>query len=158
MSIGRRTLLAGALALAAAPALAEAARLKLVLLGTRGGARVTAQRSNAANLILAGDEPIVVDCGYGVTRQLVSFGLAPARVGTIFITHNHSDHMLELGPLIYNIWSDGRTSPIDVWGPPPVAQILADWFRSMAYEIDIRVADEGSPDPRKLVRVHEVAG
>jgi ribonuclease BN (tRNA processing enzyme) len=130
---------------------------KLILLGTKGGPRVTRGRTNPASVVMVAGEPFVVDCGYGVTRQLVAAGMEPARVRKILITHHHSDHILELGPLIYNIWATGLREPVDVWGPPPLAQIIASFLQSMSYDIDIRIDDEGRADLRKLVRVHEFA-
>jgi ribonuclease BN (tRNA processing enzyme) len=149
---------AGALGLAAAAGTTvEAAEsdAKLVLLGTKGGPRVNKGRSNPANLVLAGGRSYVVDCGYGVTRQLIEAGLQPHQVRTILITHHHSDHNLELGPLIYNAWAGGSREPIDVWGPPPLQALIDGFFKSMGYDIDIRIGDEGRVDLRKLVRVHE---
>jgi len=128
---------------------------KLILLGTKGGPRVTSGRANPANVVMVGNEPIVVDCGYGVTRQLIAAGIEPARVRKIFITHHHSDHILELGPLIYNVWATGLRDPVDVWGPPPLKQIIDSFFGSMAYDIDIRIDDEQRADLRTLVRAHE---
>ncbi len=128
---------------------------RLILLGTKGGPRVAAGRANPANVVTVDGEPFVVDCGYGVTRQLIAAGVDPRGVRRILITHHHSDHILELGPLIYNIWVAGVHEPIDVWGPPPLRQIIGGFFQSMAYDIDIRIADENRVDLRTLVRVHE---
>src|ERR1700722_10211232 len=128
---------------------------RLILLGTKGGPRVTAGRANPANVVMVAGEPHVVDCGYGVPRQLIAAGIEPARVRKILITHHHSDHILELGPLIYNIWAAGLREPVDVWGPPPLRQIVEGFLQSMRYDIDIRIDDEGRADLRKLVRVHE---
>ena len=149
---------AGAIGLAAAAgARAQAAEgdAKLVLLGTKGGPRVNKGRSNPANLVVAEGRSFVVDCGYGVTRQLIEAGIHPHQVRTILITHHHSDHNLELGPLIYSAWAGGLREPIDVWGPPPLQALIDNFFKSMSYDIDIRIEDEGRVDPRKLVRVHE---
>jgi len=128
---------------------------RLILLGTKGGPRVGKGRANPANVVLVNDRPYVVDCGYGVIRQLVDAGIEVHEVRTILITHNHSDHMLELGPLVYSAWAGGLREPIEVWGPPPVSKIVASFLESVAYDIDIRVGDEGRPDLRKLVRVYE---
>jgi ribonuclease BN (tRNA processing enzyme) len=128
---------------------------KVVLLGTKGGPRVNRGTANPSNLVIAGGRSYVVDCGYGVTRQLVNAGVEAHEVRTILITHNHSDHMLELGPLIYNAWAGGLREPIDVWGPPPLAKALPAFFDYIAFDIDTRMEDEGRPDPRKLVRMHE---
>jgi len=128
---------------------------RLILLGTKGGPRVSKGRANPANVVVVNGRSYVVDCGYGVTRQLVDAGIEAHEVCTILITHNHSDHMLELGPLVYSAWAGGLCEPIDVWGPPPVNKLVASFLESVAYDIDIRMADEGRPDLRKLVRVHE---
>jgi ribonuclease BN (tRNA processing enzyme) len=128
---------------------------RLILLGTKGGPRVGRGRANPANVVVVNDRPYVIDCGYGITRQLIDAGIEAHEVRTILITHNHSDHVLELGPLIYSAWAGGLREPIDVWGPPPVGKIVASFLESMAYDIDIRIGDEGRPDLRKLVRVHE---
>ncbi len=129
---------------------------RLILLGTKGGPRVTAGRANPANVVRVDGEPIVIDCGYGATRQLIAAGIQPHEVRKILITHHHSDHILELGPLVYNIWVAGVHEPIDVWGPPPLRRIIDGFLQSMAYDIDIRIADEARADLRALVRVHEI--
>src|ERR1700716_1614071 len=159
-ALNRRTVLttAGAFALAgvAGPrAFAAPGDAKVTLLGTKGGPRVNKGRANPSSLVTAGGRTYVVDCGYGVTRQLVDAGVEAHDVRTILITHNHSDHMLELGPLVYSAWAGGLGEPIDVWGPPPIAKIVASFLESLSYDIDIRIADEGRPDLRNLVRVHE---
>ena len=110
---------------------------RLILLGTKGGPRVGRGRSNPANVVVVNDRPYVVDCGYGVIRQLVDADIEVHEVRTILITHNHSDHMLELGPLIYSAWAGGLREHIDVWGPPPVGKIVesfsSPWHMTSTY-------------------------
>lgn len=128
---------------------------RLTLLGTKGGPRVGGTRANPANVVHAGGTPYVVDCGYGVTHQLIAAGIRPEQVRTILITHHHSDHTLELGPLLYNIWIGGVHESLDVWGPPPLRQVIDGFLASMDYDIGVRIHDEGRADLRKLIRVHE---
>jgi ribonuclease BN (tRNA processing enzyme) len=160
VTIARRTFLAAAGAcsianLAAAQPTAAPGDTKAILLGTKGGPRVNKGRANPSNLVTAAGRSYVVDCGYGVTRQLVEAGVEAHEVRTILITHNHSDHMVELGPLVYSAWAGGLREPLDVWGPPPIGKIATNFLDSIGYDIDIRIEDEGRPDLRKLVRVHE---
>jgi len=160
MTATRRRFLAaaGACSLAATTGLRAGAAdggAKVILLGTRGGPRVSKGPANPSNLVLAGGRSYVVDCGYGASRQLVAAGFEVQQVRTILITHNHSDHMIDLGPMIYNAWVGGLREPIDVWGPPPLGKLIPAFMDYMATDIDIRIEDEGRPDPRKLVRVHE---
>ena len=59
----------------------EKKRTRLILLGTKGGPSVgKSGRSNPSTVILINDVPYVVDCGYGVSRQLISAGVALNRV------------------------------------------------------------------------------
>jgi ribonuclease BN (tRNA processing enzyme) len=159
-ALTRRAFLATAAACAVAtpgapPAVSASGDTKVTLLGTKGGPRVNKGRANPASLVTAAGRSYVVDCGYGVTRQFIEAGVEVHEVRTIFVTHNHSDHVLELGPLVYNAWAGGLREPIDVWGPPPVGRIVSGFFDSLRYDIDVRMEDEGRPDLRKLVRVHE---
>ena len=129
---------------------------RIILLGTKGGPRVgEAGRSNPSTLILINDVPYVVDCGYGVSRQLIKAGIALNRVRYVFITHHHSDHNLEYGPLFYNAWITGLPVRFDAYGPIGLEKLTRAFFAYQKFDIDIRIPDEGRPDPRKLLRVHE---
>jgi len=129
---------------------------RVVLLGTKGGPRVgEAGRSNPSTLILINDVPYLVDCGYGVSKQLITSGIALNRLRYIFITHHHSDHNLELGPLFYNAWITGLPVKVDAYGPPGLANMACDFFNYQKFDIDTRIEDEGRVDPRTLFTAHE---
>ena len=132
-------------------------RTRIVLLGTRGGPSVEpASRNNASTLILINDVPYVVDCGYGTSKQLLKAGVALNRVRYIFVTHNHSDHNLDFGPLLYNAWITGRPIQIDAYGPPGLIDMSRSFFEYARFDIETRIKDEGRADPRKLVFTHEI--
>lgn len=131
---------------------------RIVLLGTKGGPRVgEAGRSNPATLLMINDVPYLIDCGYGVTKQLITAGVALDRLRYIFITHHHSDHNLEFGPLIYNTWITGLPAQIDAYGPPGLTKMAEQFFDYQKFDIDVRIVDEGRTDPRKLVTTHEIS-
>jgi len=130
---------------------------RVILLGTKGGPRVgEAGRSNPSTLILINDVPYVVDCGYGTSKQLLNAGVALNRLRYIFITHQHSDHNLELGPLVYNSWITGIPTRIDAYGPSGLTKMGQDFFNYLKFDIDTRIVDEGRPDPRNLLTTHEI--
>jgi ribonuclease BN (tRNA processing enzyme) len=113
-------------------------KTRIVLLGTRGGPKVEpASRNNASTLILINDVPYVVDCGYGTSKQLLKAGVALNRVRYIFVTHNHSDHNLDFGPLIYNAWITGLPIKIDAYGPPGLIDMSRSFFEYAKFDIDI---------------------
>lgn len=98
---------------------------------------------------------IVVDCGLGVTRALTDAGVALKALDLVFITHLHSDHVLELGPLIHTAWTAGLATPVIVYGPPGAANCWQHFCRAMEFDIETRIIDEGRPDIRELVSVEE---
>src|SRR2546427_4300690 len=131
-------------------------RTRVVLLGTKGGPNLgSSGRSNSSTLILINNIPYVVDCGYGVSRQLLNAGVRLDRLRYIFITHHHSDHNLEYGALFYNAWITGIPVHVDAYGPSGLRKMTQSFFNYMKFDIDTRIADEGRPDPRKMIFVHE---
>ena len=131
-------------------------KTRIILLGTKGGPRVgEAGRSNPSTLILINDVPYVVDCGYGTSRRLIEAGIGIDRLRYVFITHHHSDHNLEFGALFYSAWITGRPIHVDAYGPVGLRKMAQDFFNYQKFDIDTRIVDEGRPDPRKLIAVHE---
>lgn len=130
---------------------------KLVLLGTKGGPAIRAGGPNpTSSLLVINGQPMVIDCALGVTRGLVDAGLPLRDLSRIFITHLHSDHVLELGGLIHTAWTSGLSTPVTIYGPIGT-RALWDGFRaSLSFDIAIRVVDEGRPDLAQMVTVVEI--
>src|SRR5438874_1193593 len=134
----------------------EKSRTRIILLGTKGGPRVgESGRSNPSTLILINNVPYVIDCGYGVSRQLISAGVSLDRLRYIFITHLNSDHDLEFGGLFYNAWVAKQSPHVDAYGPVGLKKMARDFFSYMKFDTDTRIVDEGMSDPRKLLTVQE---
>jgi len=129
---------------------------RLVLLGTGGGPRPNKMRCQPAVLIVANDVPYIIDCGNGTSRQAVLAGINLRNLRHIFITHQHSDHNLEYGNLIYNAWVSGFKGKIDSYGPPPLEKMTKLFFEMNAYDINIRIPDEGRPPLAPMVVPHEI--
>jgi ribonuclease BN (tRNA processing enzyme) len=161
MNCDRRTVLAlAASACAGWPlsAAGNAGRTRLILLGTAGGPRPRKERSAPAQAIVCGSSIYIIDCGYGVARQMVLAGLQLNQLRNVFITHHHSDHDIDLGPLLQLAWLSGLTKPVDCWGPSPMRRMIDDYIRYEAYDIRIRQIDEHRPPFRPLVRPHDLKG
>src|SRR5262247_4071587 len=129
---------------------------RLILLGTAGGPRPRTTRSSSAQVIIANEAAYVIDCGNGVARQLVAAGVPLRSIRNVFVTHHHSDHNADYGTLLLLAWTAGLAAPVDTWGPPPLKRITEAFFDMSATDIDARMRDEGRPDPRPLVRAHEL--
>jgi ribonuclease BN (tRNA processing enzyme) len=131
-------------------------RTRLVFLGTKGGPRVGIGASNPANLVVVNDMPFVVDCGMGVSRQLVNAGVPIPSIKHIFITHHHSDHNLEYGNLFYNAWAAGLSTPINSFGPKGIEAMTKAFWELNKFDVETRIDDEGRPDPRKLLIAKDI--
>lgn len=126
----------------------------VILLGSKGGPAIRPGSSMpTSNLFVLEGRQIVVDCGLGVTRALTDQGMALKDLSLIFITHLHSDHFLELGPLLHTAWTAGLQSPVQVIGPAGLDRYWAGFLASMKDDIDLRIVDEGRPDFASLVTI-----
>ena len=129
---------------------------RLVLLGSKGGPALRPGGPwPSSSLLRIGGREIVVDCGLGVTRGLVDTGISLKALDLIFITHLHSDHVLELGPLLHTAWTAGLATPVSVFGPPGAGHYWQRFCQAMEFDIEIRIVDEGRPDIRELVSIVE---
>jgi len=149
MTPRRRDLLKAAAALPILGALpmtaraAESAGTKLIILGSMGGPSVGRARYMTSNVILHDGAAHVVDCGYGVTEQLIHAGVKLQDVRDIFITHHHPDHNIELGTLLYFAWFAGLDDTPKLFGPPPLQQIATDYLKAMKPDVDVWLDDLG---------------
>lgn len=161
ISISRRQFSAGAALLpwlisASPPPARQATRV--ILLGTKGGPTPSAFRAPACVLLLADDHPYLVDCPNGVAQQLAKAGVALEALSQIFVTHNHSDHVIDAGTLLVLAWGAGLNSPVTLHGPPPLASIVDNSLAASRYDVEARMREEGRRALAPLVRVHEAAG
>ena len=99
-------------------------------------------------------------------------------VRSIFFTHLHSDHVIDFANLMFGFWPAAR---VDVFGPgeaglpipvfppgrdvallypeaptPGIAGLTDHVFRAFAYNLNVRIADEGRTDLTRNVFVHEI--
>jgi len=154
------TLALGGAAALASPALQAQTpakpRSKIVFLGTKGGPRIALNAANPANLVMVNDTPYVIDCGAGVSRQLIAAGVPLPSVKYIFISHHHSDHNLEYGNLFYNAWAAGLSTPIHSFGPAGIEAMTRTYWELNRFDVETRIEDEGRPDPRPLLIAKDV--
>lgn len=77
-------------------------RARVITLGTGGGPSwdQVGERTGIATAIEIGDRIYLVDAGSGVGRQYSRAGLSFGRLRGVFITHLHSDHVVDLAALM----------------------------------------------------------
>lgn len=131
-------------------------RDRLVLLGTKGGPSVWSYApSPVSNLLVYKGIAHIIDAGYGTTFKLIEAGVPLTAVRRVFITHHHSDHNVDLGPMLTSAWANGLRTSVDVYGPAGLSALINAYWESNRFDIDTRIADEGRVDLRRLVAAHE---
>ena len=90
--------------------------MKLTLLGT-GCPKVDFERFGPSNIISTNKSNILVDCGSGVTQRLDQAKISLKNIDALFLTHLHSDHVIDLYQLIISSWHSYRTKPWKIYGP-----------------------------------------
>ena len=97
-------------------------------------------------------ERILIDCGEGAQTQIIKHVSHGFKMNKVFITHAHPDHVLGLPGLIFSLNLNGRTKPLDVYGP----ETLHPWLLQQIsfFEIDlnfeIRYNTHDFQTPQKL--------
>jgi ribonuclease Z len=128
--------------------------VKVTLLGT-GCPPPNPRRRGPATLFAEGEERVLVDAGSGVAAQLHQAGVRVVDLHRVFLTHLHSDHVVDLGHLVLSRWILGQNAPLDVFGPAGtgahVDRLVALW----TWDIDVRRAHMHDREPPRIV-VHEI--
>lgn len=116
----------------------------VALLGVKGGPAIRPGSNMPTSILvrMAG-KTILVDAGLGVSRAVCDQGVPLTGIDLIVVTHLHSDHYLELGALFHTAWTAGLRTPIPVIGPEGLSDYWEHFQRAMAFDIDLRIADEG---------------
>ena len=133
--------------------------LKIVLLGTGVGPPVNLQQYGAATLIEAGETRLLFDCGRGATLRLAQMGIPHGSISRLFLTHLHSDHVIQIPDLLLTGWvGGGRRSPLQVWGPPGTSSMMDHLQKAFAFDIHMRRdVDEHAPADGIKVISHDIS-
>jgi ribonuclease Z len=132
--------------------------LKVVLLGTGVGPPVNLQQFGASTLIEAGDVRLLFDCGRGATIRLTQVGIPLGSVSRLFLTHLHSDHVIQIPDLLLTGWvGGGRRIPLEVWGPEGTRDMMDHIQQAFAFDIHMRRdVDEKAPGEGIKVVSHDI--
>jgi ribonuclease Z len=118
--------------------------MRVTLLGT-GCPQVSTRRYGPSSLLRWNDRQFLIDCGSGVTQRLLGAGSAGKAIDAVFLTHLHSDHIVDLFQLIISSWHQGRDRPQRIFGPPGTRQYLHGLMTLWRPELEQRIAHERRP-------------
>lgn len=138
------------------PATVMAQGIDVSLLGTGTPAPVM-NRFGPATLVRAGSKTILVDAGRGVLQRLTQLKVPYSEIDALLITHLHSDHTVGIPDLWLTGWlMSGRQRPLQVLGPPGTAKLFTHLREAYAFDIDIRISDDGAAPEGAGINVTEV--
>lgn len=144
----------------AAPA---TARTQVVILGT-GTPIPNPDRSGPSVAVVVNNSAYLVDFGPGVVRRAAAAArdkqidaLRPAHLKIAFATHLHSDHTAGLADLYLTPAVIGRGAPLELYGPPGIAEMANHIKAAYRKDIELRIhgLEHGNPLAYQL-NVHEV--
>ncbi len=93
--------------------------MELTILGCN-----TAAPSHSAQVLSVGGHLFLIDCGEGTQFQLRKFHVNIMRIETVFISHNHGDHVFGLIGLLSTMSLLSRSTPLSIFAPPEVEAIM----------------------------------
>ena len=115
--------------------------MQLTLLGT-GCPKADYKRFGPANLISSSKTNILVDCGSGVTQRLNQLNICTSKINALFLTHLHSDHVVDLYQLIISSWHSYRTKPWLIYGPIGTKKFVKKLMHTWKDERTLRIRYE----------------
>jgi len=98
--------------------------MKVTLLGT-GSPEPMPNRASSGYLVEVGNELLLFDHGAGAHENFLRSGHAATDAHTLFLSHLHSDHMLDYARLVHSRWDPGAglISELTVYGPAYTARM-----------------------------------
>ena len=115
--------------------------MELTLLGT-GCPKVDYKRFGPSNLISTKNTKILIDCGTGVTQRLDQIKVSSADIDALFLTHLHSDHVVDLYQLIISSWHSYRIKPWKIFGPKGTKKFVKKIMDTFKDERSLRIKYE----------------
>ncbi|ABO35023.1 RNAse Z [Methanococcus maripaludis C5] len=126
--------------------------MKLTFLGT-GAAIPTKYRAHPSISLKFDGEIFLFDCGENTQRQIIFTDVSPMKINNIFISHLHGDHVLGIPGLLQSIAFQGRTKPLNIYGPEETAKMIKNILNVGYHSIDypINVYEISSKTSEKII-------
>lgn len=117
-----------------------AGKFTLNILGT-ASAKPNLKRASSAQLLQAAERLFLIDCSEDTQRRFLLQNerlrawcaresvqgikrISKNQLDSIFISHIHGDHMFGLFPLLSTMALNGRTKPLNIFGPNALGSVL----------------------------------
>jgi len=156
----------------------------LITLGVQAGPPPIPNRFGISSAFKLGSDVYVIDCGLGSFNAFTNAGLKFKDLKSMFITHLHTDHMVDYNSFFLSGGSQIKSEPkpVQVYGPGPakglppsevgnpnpatvdpanptpgLAAFTERMFQAFAYTSNIFIRDLGDAPVTALAKVTEIA-
>jgi ribonuclease Z len=114
----------------------------VIFLGT-GSPLPSPDRVGCGHVVVAGEEHIMVDCGWGAARRILASGVMPSAIDTAIFTHMHTDHITDFPDFLFLRWTSGARVPLRVFGPEGTGEMVEGFLHALRRDIGFRLAHHG---------------
>ncbi len=101
------------------------------------------KRAQTGTAIFVNGNFFMFDVGAGVVQKSENIGLPLDELDGIFLTHYHSDHVMDLPNMISRSWQFGRADDLNVYGPQGLNQLMNAVDGFLAIDNSYRLAHHG---------------
>lgn len=132
--------------------------MHVVLCGT-GAPLLSLEQAGPCTAVIAGGKMYLVDVGPSSTERSLQYRLPLGQLDGVFLTHFHSDHIGELGEAMTQSWLGGRETPLDVYGPRGVSDVVNGFLQAYSRDQIYRTKHHGEeymPKAGAQMRPHAV--
>lgn len=103
--------------------------MKLTFLGT-GSGRISPAAGHSSLLFRNNNSSVLIDCGEGTSKNLLSGAIPLNEIESIVISHFHADHIAGLPGLLTQYKLLGRTEALNIFVPAPLKELLITMLNS----------------------------
>jgi ribonuclease Z len=96
-------------------------------------------RYPSAQVLLADGHPYLIDCGEGTQMRLRKYDIRFMKIGHIFISHLHGDHVYGLPGLINSFGHHGRQQDLHIYGPNGIREFLETILRLSQSRMEFKI-------------------
>ncbi|WP_243977875.1 MBL fold metallo-hydrolase [Vibrio natriegens] len=121
------------------------AKTDVILLGT-GTPVPDADRSGPSTAIVYNDTAFIFDAGGGMVQKAIEAAqkkgikaLYPTNIKHVFITHLHSDHILDISELAATYWWR-RDDKVSLYGPVGTEKFVTGYYDMLSVDIGLRTS------------------
>lgn len=131
--------------------------LRVVVCGSASPLGAAADRAQACIAVITAEHFFLFDVGARSPLRMAQAQLPMPRLGGVFLTHFHSDHIAALPEVNQASWMQGRLAPLDVYGPPGVQSVVEGFNAAYGLNHGYRTAHHGAarlPAETGVMRAH----